>query len=61
MTGKNCLNLFVTFGVVFCCTAFSGCYNPKTITDYPGDNVVLETVSETEYDTVNVEKETDYF
>ena len=62
MTGKNCLNLFVTFGVVFCCTVVSqGCYNPKTITDYPGDGFVLETVSETEEDTVKEEKKTDYY
>ena len=62
MTGKNCLNLLVTFGVVFCCTVVStGCYNPKTITDYPGNEIVLETVSETEKVTVNEEKETDYY
>ena len=61
MTGKNCLKLLVTFGVVFCCTVVLPACNPKTVKDYPGQEFVLETVSETEEDTVNVEKETDYY
>lgn len=62
MTGKKCLNLFVTVGFVFCLTLnFLGCNNPKTITDYPGNELVSDNINETEEDIVNVEKETDYY
>ena len=60
MTGKNCLNLFVTVGVVLCLALFIGCKS-KTISDYPADNDVSDIVSELEEETVNEETLTDNY
>ena len=60
MTGKNCLNLFVSVGVVLCLALFIGCKS-KTISDYPADNDVSDIVSEIEEETVNEETLTDNY